>query len=68
LVEQAARLAARARRLGDGAYADPTMVRTVLVGRLAHTQVVRLCGLDFYGILRWEAALLRALRSDEQTV
>jgi len=67
LVEQAARLAARARRLGDGAYADPSMVRTVLVGRLTHTQVVRLCGLDFHGILRWEAALLRALRSDAQT-
>jgi hypothetical protein len=43
------------------------MVRTVLVGRLTHTQVVRLCGLDFHGILRWEAALLRVLRSDAQT-
>jgi hypothetical protein len=64
LVEQAARLAARAGRLGDAAYADPGIVRTVLVGRLAHTQVVRLCGLEFQGMLRWEAALLRAIRSE----
>jgi hypothetical protein len=28
---------------------------------LAHTQVVRLCGLEFQGMLRWEAALLRAI-------
>jgi hypothetical protein len=64
LVEQAARLAARAGRRGDATYADPSIVRTVLVGRLAHTQVVRLCGLEFQGMLRWEASLLRNLRSE----
>jgi hypothetical protein len=63
LLAQAARLAARARRQGDTAYETTSAVRTVLVGRLAHTQVVRLCSLDSPHGLRWEAALVRDLAS-----
>ena len=61
LLAQAARLAARARREGNAAYAAPSTVRAVLVGRLAHAQVVRLCGPGREGLLRWEAALVRGL-------
>ena len=61
LVTQAERLATRAQRQGEVTYAAPNAVRTVLVGRLAHTQVVRLCGLEFPDALRWEAALVRDL-------